>query len=732
MKRIGVYFILFMIPFFAQGQKIDGHILEVDSEGNHVPLVGVNVYWLGTTIGAVTSNEGYFEILRPENADKLVVSFVGFQTDTLTILPNQHHVHHSLQSNLSLDEVTIHGNSPGAHFDRLNPIHTQNITGKELQRAACCNLSESFETNASVDVSYTDAVTGAKQIQLLGLAGIYSQIQVENIPALRGLSSTFGLGYVPGSWMESIQVSKGTASVANGYESITGQVNIEYKKPWNEERFFVNGYLNSIGMGEANANVSFEVSPNISSMVLAHVENMDFELDHNNDSFLDHPRVKQYHVMNRWKYQGENMESQVGIRILDEARISGQPKQLSGNQNPFGIDINTNQLEGFGKVGYIFQRPSTSLALIVSAINHQQESVFGTKFYKGNQQSFYSNLIFVTYLGKTFHTIKTGLSFAYDNFNEELSTQVFARNEQVPGVYAEYTYKYFDELTFMAGVRYDHNSVFGGLFTPRLHFRYQPAEQFTVRASAGRGFRSPNVIAENIYLLSSSRNLVFTENIEIEDAWNFGISITQRYQLLERELTINTDFHRTNFNNQLIVDMEQDPNSVYFYNLNGKSFSNSFQVEVSYMPVNRLDVSVAYRLNDVQSTINGELLEKPLVSRYKGFLTTSYSTNGRKWQFDYTVQLNGGGRLPSTELLPEEYRRGETFPAFTTMNAQISRFFKGWDAYIGVENLTSFTQDNPIISPENPYGPFFDASMVWGPLSGRKFYAGFRFSINKN
>lgn len=723
---------LLLIGFshFSSAQKVNGHILERDSNGETQPLIGANIHWVNTTFGATTNADGYFEINRPRNAEQLVISFVGYQSDTLIVSRSQTHVMHTLQSSVELEGVVFAGRAPGAHFDRANPLQTQVITRNELNRAACCNLSESFETNASVDVSYSDAVTGAKQIELLGLAGTYSQIQIENIPALRGLSSTFGLGFVPGSWMESIQISKGTASVANGYESITGQINVEYKKPWEDEVFYVNGYANSLGMAEINSNISFDVSPKVSTMVLTRVENMSFENDHNHDTFLNHPLIKQYHIMNRWKYDAENFESQLGVRVLDEDRRAGQID--NGHiANPFGIDIQTRQYEAFGKAGYIFNRPATTLGLITSASQHDQSSLFGETGYTGFQQSFYSNLVFLTYIGRTNHTIKTGLSFVYDRYEEHLGAQDFDRTEIVPGAYLEYSYKWLDDLTVLAGARYDNHSLFGNLFTPRLHLRYKPIEQLNIRASAGRGFRSPNIIAENIYLLASSRNLVFVEDIEMEEAWNFGLNLIQRYRVNDRELTISTDFYRTNFVNQLIVDMDQDPFSVFFYNLDGKSYSNNIQAEASYSPVDRLDITVAYRWNDVRSTINYELIEKPLMSRYKGFISTSYQTPLRRWQFDYTVHLNGEGRLPSTNHLPEEHRRGDSFPAYVTMNAQIKRNFRQWEAYIGVENLSSFTQENPIVLPDNPYGPYFDASMVWGPLTGRKFYIGFRYSIDR-
>lgn len=725
-----ILIIIFATAQFSIGQKVDGHISETDSEGNSIPLVGANVFWLGTTIGTTTNHEGYFVINRLKDAEKLVISFVGYKTDTLIVGKRQTHVMHTLTSSVSLEGVVIARPAPGAHFDRLNPVQTQVITRNELNRAACCNLSESFETNASVDVSYSDAVTGAKQIQLLGLAGTYSQIQVENIPVLRGLSSTFGLGHVPGSWMESIQISKGTASVANGYESISGQINVEYKKPWEDEVFYVNGYANSLGMAEFNTNFSFEVSPKVSTMVLAHVENMSMEVDHNGDSFLNHPKIKQYHILNRWKYDNNNFESQFGVRLLDEERMAGQMRNGSLN-NPFGIEVATRQYEGFAKSGYIFNRPNTSVGLIASASQHNQKSIFGNTLYNGLQQSFYSNLVFLTYIGRTNHTIKTGVSFIYDSFEETLNSLELNREEIVPGAYLEYSYKWLDKLTVLGGVRYDNHSVFGTFFTPRIHLSYYPIEQLHFRASAGKGFRSPSVLAENIHLLASSREMVFLEDIRMEEAWNYGLNLTQRYWVNSRELTISTDYYRTSFVNQLIVDMDQDPSTVFFYNLNGKSYSNNFQVEVSYAPITRLDVTLAYRLNDVKTTINNELTEKPLLSRYKGFISTSYKTLKSDWQFDYTIQLNGGGRLPSTELLPLEFQRGDSFPSFITMNAQVSKSFRAWDAYIGVENLTGFTQMNPIVSADNPYSPYFDASMVWGPLTGQKIYIGFRYSINK-
>ncbi|NVO10646.1 MAG: TonB-dependent receptor [Bacteroidales bacterium] len=738
MKVINVFLLLsfILITYTLHGQDLKGRITEKDEKGTLLPLAGANVYWAGTNTGTTTDSKGEFNLQKnDQRSSKLVISFVGFKSDTIVINANQDYIDHSLVQEVFIQDVTVHGYATGVHFNRLSTIQAQVVTKNELQKAACCNLSESFVTNASVDVSYSDAVTGAKQIQLLGLAGTYTQLQAENIPILRGLGSTFGLNFVPGSWMESIQISKGTASVANGYESITGQINIEYKKPWNEEKFYTNIYTNSEGMSEANANYSIDVTDKVSTMLLVHAEYSQSKVDHNNDSFLDHPLVRQYNIFNRWKYQGEKLESQFGIKYLNEERVGGESNfkvgELIAPGNPYGIDVNISRIEAFSKIGYIFDRPETSLGFIVSAANHNQKSIFGLKDYDANQQSLFSNLIFITYLGNSNHSIKTGLSYNFDKFNEKLNALNLDRNESVLGGYFEYTYKWLEKLTFMSGLRYDYHNKFGGFFTPRAHIRFQPFEQLTLRGSIGKGYRSPSVLAENSYLLASSRQIVFLESPKLEEALNYGLNITQRYKLFDRELTISTDYYRTTFKNQVVVDMDQNVNSIYFYNLKGNSYSNSVQIELNYQPFKGFDVTAAWRLNDVKTTVNGKLEQKPLLSKYKGLLSLGYKTPLKKWQFDYSVQLNGSGRLPDMSGYPLSLQRNPTFPSYVIMNAQVTKFFHKFEAYIGAENLTGFMQENPIISPSNPYSPFFDASMVWGPITGRKFYAGIRMSISK-
>ncbi len=724
-----------LLPLGAQ--TLSGRVFEQDDDNKKNPLPGANVYWLETMQGSATDPDGHFELPAPgTEKNTLVVSYVGFQSDTLEIAEGQRHVEVILAAVTSLPETVITGWQPDKYISRMNPVSTEVITSGELLKAACCNLSESFETNASVDVNYADAVSGAKTIQLLGLAGIYTQMMSENFPNLRGLASAFGLGYVPGPWMESIQVSKGASSVMNGYESITGQINVEYKKPSTSEKLYLNLFADHMGRVEANANGAVKLNDRWSTALFGHYDERFVRQDMNHDLFIDQPLVKQLSFFNRWEFNGSKpWHIQFGAKILDESRTGGQmdyDKNLPREEQSqiYGIEIDTRRYEAFAKIGRIFeQRRETSFGFINSFSYHDQQTVFGLNDYVGDQVSWYSNFIFSTYIRTADHKINAGWSVNYDDFNEMFNDSAFRSKEVVPGLFAEYTFTVPEKLTLLAGMRVDLHSLYGTFVTPRLHVKYHPDEHTTLRISAGKGSRTAHIFAENTSMLVSSRDIIVSEPLKQEIAWNAGISINRQFKIGSRELALSADFYRTSFVNQIIMDMETDRHSIIFYNLKGKSYSNSLQIEATLNPVDRLDITIAYRLNDVKATYDGELLRKPLVNRYKGLFTASYKTKLNKWQFDVTAQLNGDSRLNDTHDNPEEYQRPDKSPVYVILNSQISKFFRKWDLYIGVENLTGFTQKDPVIAADQPFGEYFDASQVWGPIVGQKVYAGVRVKI---
>ncbi len=731
-------FILFISAVFPNlAQTISGTVYEKTDQGK-TPMTGVNVYWSGTQTGTSTDDKGNFVILASEPEKKLVVSFVGFKTDTVEVNNTGRHLEILLFSNLELEEVAIMKRKPGTHISRINPINSQKITGAELCKAACCNLSESFETNASVDVSYSDAVTGAKQIRLLGLDGTYVQLLTENYPNLRGLATSYGLEYIPGSWMESIQISKGTSAVTNGFEAITGQINVEYKKPQDSEKFFVNLLANDAGKREGNLNASILFNNKWSTMVLLHGETNQQKNDRNEDDFLDNPLVDNYQVMNRWDYFNPNGFSvRFGIKYLDENRESGQTDfRYSDNlheDNGYGIGIKTSRIEGCGKAGYVFpDKPEASLGFITNFSNHYQDSYFGLTRYTGEQNSFYANLIYQSLLHNNEHKFNTGISYQYDAFFESMDDSTFNKTESIPGIFFQYIFTIENKFTALVGLRADLHNQYGLFYTPRLHVKYNPLESTTIRASVGKGYRTAHIIAENSYFLANSRSLLVEHELNREEAWNYGVNITQYVHVWNKELTLSTEFYRTDFINQVVVDLDSDVSKIRFYNLKGKSYSTNYQVELSYELFRGLDFRSAFRYNNVKTTIGNELREKPLISRYKGLLTMSYSTPLNKWQFDFTSQFNGKGRIPDTAGNPLPYRRSEESPAYSILNVQITKFFRKWNIYVGVENLTDFVQENPIIAADQPFGDYFDGSLIWGPIHGRKIYAGIRYSISRD
>ncbi len=760
---------------FASAQAVNGEVKAKDDNGNISGLPGVNVYWAGTTAGTSTDAAGKFRISRKGIANQqLVFSFLGYKSDTLDVkgLNNIEYVMSETTNQLSTVEVK--SKVGGTFISQIDPRKVQVITSAELQRAACCNLSESFETSSSVDVMYSDAISGAKQIQMLGLSGVYSQIISENVPLLRGLGATFGLGYIPGPWMESISVSKGASSVMNGYESTTGLINVEYKKPADSEKLYLNVFANHHGRLEANFNAATKVKERLSTMVLGHASTFQMPFDKNGDSFMDIPKLTTYNFINRWDYDiPGKYDSRFLVKYLDETRTGGYmnfdpdtykpgTEEISNLTETYGFQLKTKRLESFWKNGIVLDHHK-SIALIVSGIYHSQEGFFGVNKYQGTQKSMFSNLIYQDIIaGNSNHRFTAGLSFIYDNYSENYyrrdftylyqvigmvdivapqdtlftidhysdTTYVMDRNEIVPGAYFEYTWNPVEKFTLIGGLRADHHNKYGLFFTPRFHLRYKVLPTTSLRASAGKGYRTANLFAENFSIMASQRIIHIADNLQQENAWNFGINLTHDFKLFGREAQIDLEAYRTNFGNQVITDLDSIPSDVFFYNLQGQSYANSYMAQITFEPAKRLTVLAAYRVSDVKTTINGQLRQKPMVNSYKGIVSLNYATKFDKWKFDVTTQFIGKARIPDTQKMPVALQRGEYSPDYIQLYAQVTRKFKMFEVYLGGENLTNFTQKDPITEYFAPYHTHFDTSMVWGPLVGATVYAGFRYVIN--
>ncbi|MGB2683685.1 MAG: TonB-dependent receptor [Olleya sp.] len=743
MKKLLILFSFFPILLIAQ-ENLTGTIYDASQGDAKQPLFGANLIWSGTSVGTATDIDGNFSLPFVESTNDLIISYVGFKSDTITIT-SSNPIKHVLEPTNNLDEVFVQSRKVATSRSYLKAQNTLLVSSDELLKAACCNLSESFETNPSIDVNFSDAVTGTKQIKMLGLSSPYILIATENIPAIRGASQAFGLSFIPGTWVESIQITKGAGSVVNGFESIAGQINAELVKPSTDNKFFVNLYGASSTRLELNTHFNTKISDKVSTGLYLHGNTHQEKHDVNNDGFLDMPLYNQVNVMNRWQYTNpeKGLVTFVNLRYLDDSKQSGQlnfnPDTDKLTTNAWGSEIDTKRYEISTKLGYVNPEiPWQSLGVQFAFSNHKQESYFGLNEYNIEHTSIYSNIIYNSIIDDSRHKIKTGINYTYDDYNEFAIQQDFERTERSFGGFFEYSFDDLEYFTMTAGLRVDTHNLLGEFITPRLHMRYSPWSKSAIRASVGRGKRSANIFTENQNLFASSREFsILNTNgtiygLDPEIAWNYGVSYLQGFNLFGRQADVTLDFYRTDFQNQVVVDLENSQ-EVNFYNLEGDSYANSFQAEFNYNVFEHFNLRTAYKYYDVKTQYKSGKLIKPLTPKHRLFANASYETiikNNSNWKFDLTYNWLSEQRFPSTLNNPIQYKIDDYSKSIGTLNAQITRVFSPkFEVYLGGENITNLRQDNPIISADNPFGTSFDTNFVYGPIFGSMYYAGLRYKL---
>ena len=742
-------FILLLTPLLSISQnKIEGILLEKNENNETIGLAGANVFWLNASVGAITDLNGSFKIPYKKEYKKLVFSYVGYKNDTL-LISNTKPIEHILIAKGQLDEVLISTRKKASTRSFLSATNVINVSSSELLKAACCNLSESFETNPSIDVNFSDAITGTRQIKMLGLTSPYILITTENIPSIRGASQAYGLSFIPGTWVASIQITKGAGSVVNGFESIAGQINAELQKPSNDDRLFVNVYGNANGRMELNTHLNTKISDKWDTGLYVHGNLRNRKFDKNEDSFLDMPLQQQLNLMNRWQYTNneKGLVSFINIKFLNDEKQTGQvdfdPEIDKFTTNYWGSEIDTRRFEASAKFGYVNPEiPYQSMGVQAAYINHVQESYFGFNVYNITHNSMYANAIFNSIIGDSRNKFKTGISATYDDYNELVNTTVYQRTENSLGAFFEYSYDNLGDLNLTAGLRIDTDNLLGTFLTPRIHVRYSPWDDSAFRISAGRGKRSANIFTENQKMFASSRaiNILDTNGsvygLDPEIAWNYGASFSQKFTVFGKKSEVTFDYYRTDFVNQIVVDWE-NPREVNFYNLKGESYATSFQVELSMQITEGLDFRTAYKLYDVKTdySYSAGKLDNPLIPKDRFFSNVSYETKikdkGAQWKFDTTFNWLGEQRFSSTYGNPIAYKLPEKTPTVATLNAQITKVFStSFELYLGGENLTNEKQSDPILNSENPFEDTFDTTFVYGPIFGVSFYAGLRYKIN--
>ncbi len=740
-------------------QNIVGSITDDSGE----KLAGATVVWVDTTVSASSNIDGEYAIHRVKGYDKLAILMVGYLADTLVVNAGADRVDVQLKSAKTIEGIVVAADYDAFSIDHQSIAKAEMISFAGLCKMACCNLAESFENSASVTVGFSDAISGARQIQMLGLTGTYTQILDERRPIMHGLSSPYGLSYTPGMWLNSIQVSKGISSVASGHEAITGEINLEHRKPTDEQRLFLNLYLNDELRPEMNISTSQPVghSGKLSTVVMAHIssDTDTYEIDHNGDGFRDMPFSQQFNIANRWSYLCSNgIQIRWGVKLLEERRLGGEydydPDRRSTmlEDNVYGSQITNQGANGYFKLGVplgkaVFDSETqeelrSNFAFVADYDYFDEDAYFGLNDYDGRESVVSMNAMYNHYFTPRSSLI-TGISTIAQSIDEVVYNGLFSnqydlsRNENEAGVYTEYTYKHGDKFSLIAGVRGDYNSYFDTYHaTPRGHIKWSITPSTTVRASAGMGHRTSNVITDNIGIMATGREIIFESTSSDFDrqelASTIGGSLTQSFGIINAgDATLSFDYFRTSFSNSVIVDQEWDSSTIRIYNSSLPSTTDSYQVDFMWNPLPSLDVFATYRYTDAKITLNRPdgttyTTDRPLVSRYKTLVNLQYATNMRRWVFDVTGQLNGPTRLPVQDGVVEQSEYSPSFPMFF---AQVSRRIRAWEVYLGCENILNYMQENPIISADSPFSTDFNSSVIWGPLMGRKLYVGLRFNL---
>ncbi len=726
---------------------VQGHVY-YQSEGEVTPLPNIKVFWKEMpTMQTRTNADGEFTLNYHDGLKTLIAEKEGFESEEYTYEGNNKDIAIYLlfreeAEGESLSAVEVRARLQSLAVDANSAMLEYNISDKELLKAACCNLSESFETNPSVDVSYNDAVTGTKEILLLGLNQRYTAYSKDNINDIRGLATYDGLEFFPGRWIQSMQLAKGSPSATTSYEGMTGMINTNLYKFDEKPTTQINFYINRNARAEGNVVSTQILSDKWSNATFLHGSSRYAKIDQNNDGFLDVPLSTQLNLANVLRYndlEGKGWNSFIGFQLMDYEKTGGQKEYVSQRDRLthqyYGVENDTKRLALWNKVGKLLNKKGSSVGFLQQYTYHDQGQTFGTIPYNGIEKTYEAKLLYDQLLGNSNHKITLGSSFLYDDFQEEYNFKEYNRTERNVGLFGEYQFSNLEKLKILLGARVDFHNLAGTQFSPKIHIKYSPFKNSDLRLSAGRSFRTANIFEENQKYRVSQRTFIIDSSqsgeiygLNPEEAWNYGISWVQGFRLFTRKSSLTVDFFRTDFQNQVVADVYSNPQTVQFYNIKNGSHYNSFQTLLTTSIMNGLDLRLAYKYYDTKIDYVNEMKAAPFVAKQRGFVNLGYESpekEGKKWSFDTTLQFVGKMSLPYTKSNPVEYQRPDYSKSFMTMNGQIARdFSEHFRLYLGAENITGYTQKNPIIEAENPFGEYFDASMVYAPITSINLYLG--------
>lgn len=719
-------------------QQITGRVTDITGK----PLAGASVVWQNTNKGTFTNEAGEFDIADQLEGDRiLLISFVGFSQEKVKVGKLTHWTVQLIED-ATLAEVKIIAKGQATRFAN-EPAKVEVLGVREIQRAACCSLAGCFSTNSNVDANVTNVVTDAKELRILGLAGVYNQVLVDGMPLIQGLAFPYGPGGYPGTMIEKIFVTKGANSVLQGFESISGQINMEFHSPENAPRLFLNTFANSFGESQYNVNYLVK-KPTWSNLSVAHLTLPATIIDRDGDGFRDIVKTNRTSLYNRWSYdnpENPKWRTTIGMRYLAEEREGGSTQFNRdihlGTSLAYGQNVDIQHGEIYAKTNLIVSEKS-SVILLSSAFAHKQEAYFGVKKYLGKQFNLTSAIYVDHYYGGQNHNIKFGFSHRHNKLKEDIKFMeavpflnyegAYFTNYDIPGIFAENKLT-FSKFTILTGLRADQFAHFGWKLTPRFLIRANLSPDTDIRFNAGKGFRWAHIFSENANLLAGNRSLILAKDLAPEEAINVGLNFIKTIHWKEINITLSGDAYLTFFQNQIFPDYDTEVNTAIVQNFFGKSISKSFQLENKWIFTQQFDIKLAYNYLEVYREVESLRQDLPFIPKHKWTANTSYSTPGDQWQIDLTWRLIGNKRLPSTLNYPDQYKQPSSSDPYQQWDLQLTHRWSNFQIYGGVENIFDFRQEFPILGYDQPFGNFFDPAFNWGPTKGREFYLGLRYSL---
>ena len=745
---------------FSQNATLSGKVTS-----NNRSLEFVNVVIKGTEMGAITDLSGEYRItnIKP-GTYMLIASSIGYKKEYKTIVLKSGEVlsinFELTEENSELNEVVITGTMK--EVSKLeSPVPVEVYAAKFFKSNPVPAIFDALQNVNGVRPQLNCNVCNTGDIHINGLEGPYTMVLIDGMPIVSGLSSVYGLSGIPQSLVERVEIVKGPASTLYGSEAVGGLINIITKQPINAPLLSVDIFGTTWGEVNTDIAAKFNITKKAQSLLGVNYYNYQNPIDNNNDNFTDVTLQNRISIFNKWNFSRKDnrLFSLVG-RYVYEDRWGGEMNwnsQYRGGNEVYGESIYTSRWEFFGN----YQLPFKDRLMLQFSFNgHDQNSVYGDTPYIADQKIAFGQLTWNKELGK--HDLLSGVTYRYTYYDDDTpATANFddpnenqASHTNLPGLFVQDEISLNENNKLLLGMRYDYNSIHGGILTPRINYKWNSVDKNNIlRFSLGNGYRVANVFTEDHAALTGAREVEFMSNLKPEKSWNGNINFVKKiYTTNGTFIGFDATAFYTYFNNKIIADYDTDPNKIIYDNLDGHAISQGISLNVDLALANGLKILLGATAMDVYSKENGEKIEQLFTENFTGVWNLGYTFGKLGLKIDYTGNLYGPMRLP---LLSDTDPRKEYSPYWSIQNIQLTKSFNnGLELYGGVKNILNWTPNkgNPFIiaraddpfdknvqfdadgqamvTPDNPYGLTFDPSYVYGPNQGIRGFLGVRWSIN--